>query len=136
MLSLTLLLPTINTLCHLYHVRIETDRKRKLMDSTLCSVFVWCLLTVQHSLCVLFYYLLLFIYVAMHCNVAVLLPKRPLFGETMFFINTHIYFCYHSSLAINYYLIKKPLFNWRICTVNPATFTLVEFHEQQFKKES
>ena len=41
-----------------------------------------------------------------------------------------------TALAINHYQIKRSLFNWRICTIIPPTFTLCEFHKLQFKKES
>ena len=39
---------------------------------------------------------------------------RLLLGEIMIFISTHIYFSYHTSVAINHYLIEKLLFNWKI----------------------
>ena len=51
---------------------------------------------------------------------------RQLFGEIMFFISAHIYFCYRTSLAITHYLIKNPVLTGRLhcksTNIHPVKF--------------
>ena len=65
----------------------------------------------------------------------------PLFDYYCTHVMNHFLVCMTALLrqpatSCSVKLLQKVSFNRRICTVNPPTFTLCEFHEKQLEKES